>query len=250
MIDLNSDMGESFGSWRMGADELLLKEVTSANVACGFHGGDPRTMDSTVRLAARAGVAVGAHVSYPDLVGFGRRHLQVSAEELVTDVLFQIGALEAFCRRYGTAVRYVKAHGALYNDLADDESLAASLADAVIAYGGHLAVLALAGSPAVEVMKGRGVRVVREGFADRAYTATGRLVARGQPGAVITDPEAVAARGVRLATGAQIEAIDGSDVVVEIESLCVHGDTPGAVELARQVRKALAAHHIDVVPFA
>lgn len=249
MIDLNSDMGESFGSWRLGADEQMLGEVTSANVACGFHAGDPRTMDTTVRLAAEAGVVVGAQVSYPDLVGFGRRHLQVSREELVTDVLYQIGALDAFCRRYGTAVRYVKAHGALYNDLADDEDLAAALADAVISYGGHLAVLALAGSPAVEVLGERGVRVVREGFADRAYTAAGRLVSRREPGAVITDPETVAARGVQLASGAPIESVDGSEVVVKVESLCVHGDTPGAVELARHLRKALAGRGIEVAPF-
>jgi 5-oxoprolinase (ATP-hydrolysing) subunit A len=249
MIDLNSDMGESFGSWQMGADEQVLGEVTSANVACGFHGGDPRTMDATVRLAAEAGVVVGAHVSYPDLVGFGRRHLEVSHDELVTDVLFQVGALEAFCRRHGTAVRYVKAHGALYNDLAEDENLAAALAEAVIAYGGHLAVLALAGTPAVEAIADRGVRVVREGFADRAYEATGRLVSRRRPGAVITDPETVAARGVRLASGLPVEAVDGSEVTVEIESLCVHGDTPGAVELARHLRKALEGHHIGVAPF-
>jgi 5-oxoprolinase (ATP-hydrolysing) subunit A len=249
MIDLNSDMGESFGSWQMGTDDQLLGEVTSANVACGFHGGDPRTMDTTVRLAVEAGVAVGAHVSYPDLVGFGRRHLQVSREELVTDVLFQIGALEAFCRRYGTAVRYVKAHGALYNDLAEDQDLADAMADAVAAYGGHLAVLALAGSPAVEMLADRGVRVVREGFADRAYTAAGRLVSRRQPGAVITDPELVAARGLRLASGAPVEAIDGSEVTVGIDSLCVHGDTPGAVELARHLRKALLGQGIEVRPF-
>lgn len=250
MIDLNSDMGESFGSWRVGADEQLLGEVTSVNVACGFHAGDPRTMDTTVRLAAEAGVVVGAQVSYPDLVGFGRRHLQVSREELVTDVLYQIGALEAFCRRHGTAVRYVKAHGALYSDLAEDEDLAAALADAVISYGGDLAVLALAGSRAVDVLAARGVRVVREGFADRAYTPSGHLVSRREPGAVITDPETVAARGVRLASGAPVGAIDGSEVTVEIESLCVHGDTPGAVELARRLRKALAGRGIEIAPFA
>ncbi|MBO0692892.1 MAG: LamB/YcsF family protein [Acidimicrobiaceae bacterium] len=249
-MDLNSDMGESFGSWRLGADEQLLGEVTSANVACGFHAGDPRTMDTTVRLAAEAGVVIGAQVSYPDLVGFGRRHLQVSRDELVTDVLYQLGALEAFCRRHGTAVRYVKAHGALYNDLAESPDLASGIADAVIAYGGDLAVLTLAGSPAVDVLADRGVRVVREGFADRAYTSAGRLVSRRHPGALITDPETVAARGVRLASGEPIEAIDGSDVTVEIESLCVHGDTPGAVELARHLRKALAGRGIGIAAFA
>jgi 5-oxoprolinase (ATP-hydrolysing) subunit A len=250
MVDLNSDMGESYGAYRMGADEQLLELVTSANVACGFHSGDPRTMDATVRQAVATGTAVGAHVSYPDLVGFGRRHLQVSADELVTDVLFQIGALEAFCRRHGTAVRYVKAHGALYNDLAEDAVLAAALAEAVVAYGGNLAVLTLAGSPSVEVLAAGGVRVVREGFADRAYTPTGRLVPRRLPGAVLTDPVAVAARGLRIATKTPIESYDGSMVVVEAESICVHGDTPGAVDLAAALRRALADNDIEVAAFS
>jgi UPF0271 protein len=249
MIDLNSDMGESFGAWTMGADAELLGQVTSANIACGCHAGDPRTMDATVALAAERGVAIGAHVSYPDLVGFGRRHLRVSADELITDVLYQIGALEAFCRRHGTAVRYVKAHGALYNDLADDTDLAGALADAVLAYGGDLAVLALAGSPAEGVLADRGVRVVREGFADRAYTAAGRLVSRRSPGAVLTDPPAVAERGWRIATGAAIEAQDGSALVLDVESLCVHGDTPGAVGLARELRAFLASKDVEVAPF-
>jgi 5-oxoprolinase (ATP-hydrolysing) subunit A len=250
MIDINSDLGESFGSYRMGADEALLGEVTSANVACGFHGGDPRTMDATVALAAARGVVIGAHVSYPDLVGFGRRHLQVSRDELITDVLYQVGALEAFCRRHGTAVRYVKAHGALYNDLAEDEALAGALADAVLAYRGDLAVLVLAGTPAAGVLADRGVRVVREGFADRGYTAAGRLVPRRQPGAVLTDPAAVAERGWRIATGAAIEADDGSSLVLDVESLCVHGDTPGAVALARALRELLAARAVPTGAFA
>jgi UPF0271 protein len=249
MIDINSDLGESFGSYRIGADEALLDEVTSANVACGFHGGDPRTMDATVALAAARGVAIGAHVSYPDLVGFGRRRLLVSQDELITDVLYQVGALEAFCRRHGTAVSYVKAHGALYNDLAEDEALAGALADAVLAYGGDLAVLVLAGSPAARVLADRGVRVVREGFADRGYTAAGRLVPRSQPGAVLTDPAAVAERGWRIATGAAIDADDGSALVLDVESLCVHGDTPGAVALARALRELLAARAVPIGAF-
>jgi UPF0271 protein len=248
--DINSDLGESFGAWRMGADEDLLGQVTSANIACGFHAGDPRTMDATVGLAAARGVVIGAHVSYPDLVGFGRRHLRVSAEELITDVLYQIGALEAFCRRHGTAVRYVKAHGALYNDLADDQDLAGALGDGVRAYGGDLAVLVLAGSPAVSVLRDRGIRVVREGFADRGYTAAGRLVPRSRAGAVLTDPAAVAERGWRIATGAPVTAEDGSDLVLEVESLCVHGDTPGAVGLARELRACLTSRAVEVAPFA
>lgn len=250
MIDINSDMGENFGAYTIGDDEALLRYVTSANIACGFHGGDPRTMDTTVTRAAAREIAIGAHVSYPDLAGFGRRSLRVSADELITDVLYQIGALEAFCRRHGTTVRYVKAHGALYNDLADDEDLAAAFADAIVAYGGDLAALVLAGSPAVEILAKKGVRVVREGFADRGYTADGRLVPRRQSGALITDPAAVAERGWRIATGAGIEAADGSAIVLEVDSLCVHGDTPGAVGLAGALREGLADHAVQVGAFA
>lgn len=250
MIDINSDMGESFGAYTMGDDEALLGYVTSANIACGFHGGDPKTMDATVAAAAARKIAIGAHVSYPDLAGFGRRSLRVSSDELITDVLYQIGALEAFCRRHGAAVRYVKAHGALYNDLAGNEELAAAFADALVAYGGNLAALVLAGSPAVRILAKKGVRVVREGFADRGYTADGRLVSRGQSGALITDPAVVADRGWRIASGAEIEAADGSSLVLGVDSLCVHGDTPGAVDLARALRQSLAGHSVPVAAFA
>jgi UPF0271 protein len=245
VIDLNSDMGEG-----AGFDEQLLQVVSSANVACGFHAGDPRTMDATVEAAAARGVTVGAHPSYPDRAGFGRRHMAVSEQELAADVLAQIGALEAFCRRHGTAVRYVKAHGALYNDFADDQELAAAFGRAVLAYGGQLTVLALAGSPSVEVLAGLGLRVVPEAFADRAYTAGGRLVARSQPGAVITDPARVARRACALAAGQPIETIDGSSLTIESGSLCVHGDTPGAVQIATAIRRALSDEGIEVAPFA
>jgi UPF0271 protein len=250
VIDINADMGESFGAWTMGADAALLEQVTSANIACGFHAGDPRVMDATVARAAERGVTIGAHVSYPDLVGFGRRQLRVSPDELTTDVLYQIGALEAFCRRHHTAVRYVKAHGALYNDLAGDERLAAALGQAVAAYDAGLSVLALAGSPAVGVLRQQGLPVVAEGFADRGYTAAGRLVPRSQPGAVLTDPAAVAERGWRIATGAPIETQDGAPIVLQVGSLCVHGDTPGAVGLARELRAVLSARTVEVAAFA
>jgi UPF0271 protein len=250
VIDINSDMGESFGAYRMGDDEALLGYVTSANIACGFHAGDPRTIDATVAHAAARKITIGAHVSYPDLAGFGRRSMRVTVDELVTDVLYQIGALEAFCRRHGAAVRYVKAHGALYNDLADNEELASAFADALLTYGGELAALVLAGSPAVEVLSNKGIRVVREGFADRGYTAAGRLVSRRQSGALITDPAMVAERGWRIATGAKIEAADGSPLALEVDSLCVHGDTPGAADLARALREGLADHSVPVAAFA
>jgi 5-oxoprolinase (ATP-hydrolysing) subunit A len=247
--DLNCDMGEGFGPYRMGPDAELLGLVTSASIACGFHAGDPRIMDATVAQAARRGVAVGAHVSYPDLAGFGRRHLKVSSDELITDTLYQIGALDAFCRRHGTSVRYVKAHGALYNDLAGDETLAAALAEAVGSYDASLAVLVLAGSTAAEVIAGHGIRVVSEGFADRAYTPGGRLVSRREPGAVITDPGEVAERGVQIAAGLPVSAHDGTALTVRADSICVHGDTEGAVALATALRTALAKAGILCRPF-
>ena len=249
MIDLNADLGEGFGAWVMGADEALLDQVTSASIACGFHAGDPRTMDTAVARAAARSVAIGAHVSYPDLVGFGRRQLRVTTEELTTDVLYQIGALEAFCRRHGTAVRYVKAHGALYNDMAGDQRLASALGKAVAAYDPGLSVLVLAGSPAVEVLQQQGLRVVAEGFADRGYSPDGRLIPRGHPGALLTDPASVAERGWRIATGTPIEANDGSPMELQVDSLCVHGDTPGAVNVARELRAVLSARAVEVAAF-
>jgi 5-oxoprolinase (ATP-hydrolysing) subunit A len=250
VIDLNSDMGEAFGAYAMGPDDELLRYVTSANIACGFHAGDPRTMEATVAGAVAAGVAVGAHVSYPDLVGFGRRHIRVSADELTTDVLYQIGALEAFCRRHGTAVRYVKAHGALYNDLADDERLAGALGEAVLAYGGGLCVLTLAGSASVAVLERAGIPVVAEAFADRSYTATGRLVSRKEAGSVITDVALVAERGRRLALGEPIEHQGGGELRVRAGSICVHSDTPGSVALAAALRVSLGGAGIEVRAFS
>jgi UPF0271 protein len=248
-VDLNSDLGEGFGRYVMGPDRELLELVTSANIACGFHAGDPRIMDATVAQAAQRGVIIGAHVSYPDLPGFGRRHIQVSADELTTDVLYQIGALDAFCRRHGTAVRYVKPHGAMYNDLAVDERLAAALAEAIDGYGGGIAALVLAGSLAAAVISERGVRVIGEGFADRAYTPEGWLLPRSTPGAVITDLADVAERGVRLATGKPISAHDGTPLVVNADSICVHSDTQGAVALATALRGALDDAGIDCRPW-
>lgn len=250
VVDLNSDMGEGFGPYTMGPDAELLEVVTSANVACGFHAGDPRVMDATVANAARRGVVVGAHVSYPDLVGFGRRHMAVTPDQLTTDVLVQVGALDALCRRHGTAVRYVKAHGALYGDLGHDEALAGAFVEAVRAFDPDLAVLALPGSAVATTAAAGGTRVVAEGFPDRAYGADARLVARGRPGAVLTDPQEVAVRGVRMARGQPVESITGAPVVVEVASLCIHSDTPGALELATALRSALAEAGVRVRPFA
>jgi UPF0271 protein len=249
-IDLNADMGEGFGRYTLGADGALVELVTSANVACGFHAGDPRVMDATVRQASARGVRVGAHVSYPDLVGFGRRHLEVSSEELTTDVLVQLGALDAICRRYGTSVRYVKAHGALYNDLASNPDLARAFAEAVRAYHASLPVLMLAGSAGAEALAAEGIVVRTEGFPDRAYAADGTLVARREAGAVIDAPETVARRGVQMALGEPFDSRTGVPVTCRVDSLCLHGDTPGVVAIARALRSALEEAQVVLRAFS
>jgi len=224
--------------------------VTSANVACGFHAGDPATIDRTVRTAVERGVAVGAQVSYPDLVGFGRREIDVPPDELTADVLYQLGALEAFAKAAGSRVRYVKPHGALYNRIARDPVQAAAVVEAIRRYDPALPLLTLPGSVAMEAAGEAGIPSVGEGFADRAYTAEGRLVSRREPGAVLHDPEQVAARAVVMATEHRVEAAGGEQVAVEVRSLCVHGDTPGAVDLARAVRTALEHVGVTLEAFA
>jgi len=249
-LDLNSDLGEGYGRWALGDDAALLEVVTSANVACGFHAGDPATIDRTVRAAVERGVSIGAQVSYPDLAGFGRREMDVAPADLTADVLYQLGALEAFARAAGSRVRYVKPHGALYNRIARDPVQAAAVVEAVRRYDPALPLLTLPGSAAMDAAREAGVPAVAEGFADRAYTADGRLVSRREPGAVLHDPERVAARALVMATEHRVEAVDGTQVAVEVRSLCVHGDTPGAVDLARQVRAALEQAGVVLEPFA
>jgi 5-oxoprolinase (ATP-hydrolysing) subunit A len=249
-LDLNSDLGEAYGHWALGDDTALLGVVTSANVACGFHAGDPATIDRTVRTATEHGVAIGAQVSYPDLVGFGRREIDVAPDDLTADVLYQIGALEAFARAASSRVRYVKPHGALYNRIARDPVQAAAVVDAIRRYDPALPLLTLPGSAAMRAAEEAGIPAVAEGFADRAYTAEGRLVSRREPGAVLHDPGQVATRAVVMATEGRVETVDGGEVAVEVRSLCVHGDTPGAVELAKAVRAALEEAGLPLEAFA
>jgi 5-oxoprolinase (ATP-hydrolysing) subunit A len=249
-LDLNSDLGEGYGHWALGDDAALLGVVTSANVACGFHAGDPATIDRTVRTATEHGVAIGAQVSYPDLVGFGRREIDVAPDDLTADVLYQIGALEAFARAAGSRVRYVKPHGALYNRIARDPVQAAAVVEAIHRYDPTLPLLTLPGSAAMRAAEDAGIPAVGEGFADRAYTGEGRLVSRREPGAVLHDPGRVAARAVVMATEGRVETVDGGEVAVEVRSLCVHGDTPGAVDLAKAVRAALDEAGVTLEAFA
>jgi UPF0271 protein len=249
-LDLNSDLGEGFGVWRLGDDAALLDVVTSANAACGFHAGDPGIMRAVTTGAVERGVSVGAQVSYRDLAGFGRRRMDIAPDELTDDVLYQIGALDAFARVAGTRVRYVKPHGALYNSCVVDEAQAAAVVRAVREYDDALPVLGLPGSALLRHAERAGLRAVPEGFADRGYTPEGRLVPRSEAGALVTDPDSVVRRAVRMAETGEVVAVDATIRSMPVESLCVHGDTPGAVELARRVRGALAAAGIDVRPFA
>ncbi len=249
-IDLNSDLGESLGAWRMGDDAAMLDIVSSANVACGFHAGDPAGILGTLKAAHARGVAVGAHVAYPDLVGFGRRNMDVASSDLVADVIYQIGALQGLANAAGTRVTYVKPHGALYNTIAHDERQARDVIAAIRAVDAGLALVALAGSPLVQWAQDAGLRVIAEAFADRAYTPQGTLVSRREKGAVLHDSALVAQRMLRLVRDGVVEAVDGSLARVQAQSICVHGDSAGAVEMARAVRMALESDGVVVRPFA
>jgi UPF0271 protein len=249
-IDLNSDVGESFGEWKLGDDAAIISLVSSANIACGFHAGDPRWILETVRAAARTGVTIGAHVGYRDLAGFGRRDLDVASADLVAETIYQVGALQALARDCGATVRYVKPHGALYNRVGHDERQAAALVEGIRRADPELVLLTLPGSVAGSIAEAAGLRVAREAFADRAYTAEGALVSRRLPGAVLTDPEAVAARVLRLVTDGEVEAADGHVLTLAADSVCVHGDTSGAVNLARAVREKLESRGVTIKSFA
>ncbi|WP_374928305.1 LamB/YcsF family protein [Kytococcus sedentarius] len=249
-IDLNADLGEGLGMWRMGDDDALLGVVTSANVATGFHAGDPLIMRTTCQKAAEQGVTVGAHVAYRDLHGFGRRAMDMAPDELTADVLYQVSALEGIARAAGTEVGYCKPHGALYNTIAKDEGQARATAEALAAFRPGLAVLGLPGTPWQEAAEAAGLRFVAEAFADRAYTPEGQLVSRRQPGAVLHDPEQITQRCVAMATGHPIEDVEGNALTLTPGSICVHGDTPGAVEIAQAVRRGLQAAGTELRSFA
>jgi len=248
-VDLNADLGESFGRWTLGDDEAMLDVVTSANVACGFHAGDPATLLRTCELAAQRGVVVGAQVGYHDLAGFGRRFVDIDPEDLVADVVYQVGALQALCAAAGTRVSYVKPHGALYNAVVHHEGQAAAVVEAVRRVDAALPLLGMPGSALLRLAERAGLPTVTEAFADRAYTADGRLAPRSQPGAVLHDPEQVAARAVRMAVEGVVEAVDGTDLPVAARSICVHGDSPGAVSMALAVRRAMEAAGLRLTSF-
>jgi 5-oxoprolinase (ATP-hydrolysing) subunit A len=250
VVDLNSDLGEGFGIWTLGDDDALLDIVTSANVACGFHAGDPDILRRVCELAVSRDVAIGAQVSYRDLAGFGRRSMDVDAVSLTNDVIYQIAALDGFARVAGSRVRYVKPHGALYNRAVHDEYQAAAVVAAVVAYDPALPLLGLPGSALLRHAEQAGLIAVTEAFADRGYTAQGTLVPRSQPSALLHDPSEVAQRMVSMLMTGRLRSFDGADVSVSARSICVHGDSPGAVAMAVAVRKALAEAGVELRPFA
>ncbi|MDN4480300.1 LamB/YcsF family protein [Demequina muriae] len=253
VIDLNADLGEGFGRWSLTDDDALLESVTSANVACGFHGGDPATMRRVCARAAQRGVVIGAQVSYQDLAGFGRRAMDVPPDELSAEIAYQIGALEVFASAAGPGVAYVKPHGALYHRVTHDSRQAAAVIDGVLiaceATGRDLAVLGLPGSQLLEAAEAAGLPTVTEAFADRAYTPNGTLVPRAEHRAVVKDPRQVVERALAIAAGTPLVAHDGSSLTVTARSLCVHGDTPGAAALAADVRRALIDAGVELRAF-
>jgi UPF0271 protein len=249
-IDLNCDMGESFGAWTMGQDEAVMPLISSANIACGFHAGDPTVMLDTVRLARRHGVAIGAHVSLPDLLGFGRREMRVAPAEVHAYTLYQLGALGAFVRAEGAALAHVKPHGALYNMAARDAALAEAIAQAVAAFDPALVLYGLAGSALVRVGAARGLRVAHEAFCDRRYEPDGQLTSRRESDAVIDDVATAAEQALALALAREVRARNGAALRIEADTICIHGDRADAAELARTVRARLVAAGIEVRPLA
>ncbi len=247
-MDLNSDLGESFGAYTLGADADLMPLITSANIACGYHAGDPLVMDYTVALARQYGVAVGAHPGYPDLAGFGRRKLEATETEIENFVLYQIGALAGFARAHGVTLRHVKPHGALYSVAASDMRAARAVARGVARYDPSLVLVGLANTALIQAAQQIGLKAANEGFCDRAYNADGTLRDRRQPGAVHATPERAAAQAVQLARDHNIRAYDGTIIPLEVDTLCIHGDTPHAVEYAQAIRRALTDAGIEIKP--
>ncbi|MDE1475669.1 LamB/YcsF family protein [Xenorhabdus bovienii] len=248
-IDLNSDLGESFGQWKMGNDAEMLGIVSSANVACGFHAGDPVGILQTLKSAKENQVVIGAHVSYPDLVGFGRRNMDIASHELTADVIYQIGALQGLALAAGTSVRYVKPHGALYNTIANDERQALAVIEGILVIDPNLALVGLAGSNILRLAQEKGLKTIAEAFADRAYTANGELVSRREAGAVLHDVNLVAQRMLQLVTKGGVDSIDGKFTPIKADSICVHGDSPGALDMAKQVKKVLQQAGITIQSF-
>ena len=249
-VDLNSDLGESFGAYTIGLDEQVIAHISSANIACGYHAGDPLVMDKTVAAAKAAGIAIGAHPGYPDPIGFGRRNMTCSPAEVKAYVKYQLGALMAFAAAHGMKMQHCKPHGALYNMAGKDVALARAIAEAIAEVDSSIILLALAGSQMIKAGEEAGLRVASEVFADRAYQADGSLVPRKQPGAVIHDTDEAIARTIRMVKEGKVTAITGEDVPLKADSICVHGDNPSAVEFVRNIRARLEAEGVTIAPLS
>ena len=247
-VDLNSDLGESFGAYTIGCDDKVLPLVTSANVACGFHASDPVVMKKTIEMAAAAGIQVGAHPGYPDLMGFGRRNMAVTPDEAKAYTLYQLGALSAFCRAAGLPMQHVKPHGALYNMAGKDYALSRGICEAIREFDSDLIVLALSGSELLRCARDMGLRAASEVFADRAYEEDGSLVNRRKEGAMITDEDLAIERVVRMIREKKVTALSGKDISIQADSICVHGDGPKALAFVQKIREALAAESIELRP--
>ena len=247
-IDLNCDLGESFGNYKIGLDDEVIRHISSANVACGFHASDPLVMQKTVALAKENGVCIGAHPGFPDLVGFGRRNMSVSPSEAKALVQYQIGALDAFCKAAGVKLCHVKPHGALYNMAGKDEILAQAVCEGIFEYDSNLILLGLSGSKMIEAGKKIGLRTASEVFADRAYEADGSLVARSKPGAVITDENLAVSRVVEMVKNGRVTSITGNEIEIKADSICLHGDGVKAVEFAKRINEELLKSGVEIVP--
>ncbi len=245
-VDLNCDLGESFGNYTLGMDEKVIPLITSANVACGFHASDPDVMAKTIKLAKKSGIQVGAHPGFPDLMGFGRRNMSVTPEEAKHYVLYQIGALDAFCRMNGIRLQHVKPHGALYNMAAKDYELAKGICEAIASYDRNLIVLALSGGELARAAKDMGLRVALEVFADRAYEEDGSLVNRRKEGAVITDEDIAIERVIRMVKEQKVTAITGKDIEIKADSICVHGDGEKALDFVKKIRESFERENIEI----
>ncbi|GAB6190675.1 LamB/YcsF family protein [Desulfocastanea catecholica] len=250
-MDLNCDLGESFGVYKLGMDEAVMPFITSANIACGWHAGDPIVMNNTVRLAAKYGINCGAHPGYPDLLGFGRRAMKLNRDELMCYLIYQIGALEAFCRANGTSLTHVKPHGSLYNTAVESEETAIAVVEAISKVNSNLIFVTLAGKKGqmmARIGQELGLRIAHEAFPDRAYTPEGALAPRQQEGAVITDPDEVVRRALKIATEGCVEANNGESIELEAQTLCVHGDNPHAVQMVKRIRTGLEEEGIELCP--
>ncbi len=245
-IDINCDMGESFGRYTLGLDSEIISLISSANIACGFHAGDSGVMRKTVQLAVEHGVGIGAHPGYPDLAGFGRRNMNLSTGELCDTIIYQVGALMGFAQVFDARVQHIKPHGAMYNMAAKDESMSRTIADALLTLDEHLILFGLSGSAMLKIARDMGVKIAREVFADRAYNEDGSLVSRKQPGALITDSSEVADRVLKMVKEKKITAITGTEIDLDLDTICVHGDTAGAVEHVRRITKLLKQEGIDI----